>query len=138
MQIPFGSSAIESDDILLLAEYTTADGPAADDYFLVVITRDGEVHETSIGGPETNDLLLKFSGALRSEFRLNLYNRSDAASRVLYPPNVSERPLFRIQQVKINRSKIGRLLGMRRSIDLWEIDPAVHAEAQQWRKTDRT
>lgn len=132
MIIEFGKDRINLDDLLVVAEYTTSDGPACDDYFLVVLTRDGKRSEMPIGGPETEKIVSILSSALSQPINLRLYNRADYSSRVLYPPNVMDRPFFISKRIELKWGKLSKLLGAPDHIDEWIVDPEVQADAIKW------
>jgi hypothetical protein len=84
--VPVGS-------ISLIGEYTTPGGPFCPDYFFVFVAR--KPLTTYEAPMYANPAILRDLGAtLRSELLPGLNNRTDNASRVIWPPQLAEQPLL--------------------------------------------
>ena len=88
-----GSLTLPISDIALIGEATTQDGPFADDWFLVLVHRDGRWVELSLYD-EAKPLHQQLSAALGCPLSLGLANSSDFASRIIWPLALAERPVF--------------------------------------------
>src|SRR5882724_8377909 len=76
------------EDIILVAEYTSDEGPFTDDYYLVICTIEGEgaVFSTCTFYAVDRDLVLRsLSDRLGSQLELGLCGSTEWASRVLWP-----------------------------------------------------
>ena len=93
--LPIGS-------IVLIAEYTTNEGPYVDDYFLVFVTveQDKLYFSTctfySAGRAETLSIL---GGRLGSPIQLGLQGSTAWRSRVVWPPKMAETEYFTFTEV---------------------------------------
>jgi len=87
--------AFESDNLILLAEYTTDQGPAEDYFLLFVVAQEGK--RLGLQAPltaESYDTLLELSIQLNAKLRPTLMNSTDWNSRVLWPPLFKDAPYF--------------------------------------------
>ena len=80
--------------VTIVGEYTTPSGPFADDHFLVVVLRSGEIVEMTAGTEESVKAVAALERQTGAKVAFGLANRTDAASRVIYPPALAEKPLF--------------------------------------------
>lgn len=77
----------------VIGEYTTDGGPWVDDYFIVLVAADP--FETLVAPVEAEGALLAdMSEHLGVVLSHGLANRTDLASRVLWPPELRDRPVF--------------------------------------------
>lgn len=84
--------SIRTSDVVLVAEYTTDDGPAVDDYFLVFVTREGgELFYSSVTMSATgiNAALEELEQLLGGSLELKLFSCRRWASRVVWPPHLA-------------------------------------------------
>jgi hypothetical protein len=82
----------------VIGEYTTDGGPWFDDYFIVLVA--ANPFETLVAPVEAEGTLLAdLSDRLGVVVSHGLANRPDFASRVLWPPELRDRPLFDFHQV---------------------------------------
>ena len=84
--------SIRISDIVLVAEYTTDDGPAVDDYFLVFVTREyGELFYSSVtmSAKGINAALEALENQLGNSLELKLSSRRAWASRVVWPQHLA-------------------------------------------------
>lgn len=84
--------SIRTSEIVLVAEYTTDDGPAVDDYFLVFVTKEaGELFYSSVTMRATgiNPVLEELEKELGGSLELRLFSSRGRASRVVWPPHLA-------------------------------------------------
>jgi hypothetical protein len=94
--------SIAISDIVLIAEYTTDEGPRVDDYFLVFITREqGELYYSilTMYAAGINESLGKLEGTLGCSLELTLHSSTGLNSRVVWPPEVAGSAYFRYEEV---------------------------------------
>lgn len=83
--------SIRTSEIVLVAEYTTEDGPAVDDYFLVFVTRErGELFYSTVTMRATgiNPVLEELEKQLGGSLELKLFSSRRRSSRVIWPPHL--------------------------------------------------
>jgi hypothetical protein len=88
-----GSWQIPINEIRCIGEYTNSDGPFADDYFIVFLTKD----YTYTGSFYANDCLKVFKDLrliLQYELDLTLACSTNWASNILYPNELAGKPLY--------------------------------------------
>jgi len=81
-------------NLACLAEYTTANGPFVDDYFLVFSGKDGFHREASFYSTGRDEMLETLSESLGCALRLVLANSTAFRSRIIWPLNLEGYPLF--------------------------------------------
>jgi hypothetical protein len=82
-------------DVRLIGEYTTADGPFVDDYFLVFLTAEkGGWYEASLCATGMERFLTELGVALGAPTRLALCSSTAWRTRVVWPPTVEGEPLL--------------------------------------------
>lgn len=89
-------------DVVLIAEYTTDEGPQVDDYFLVFITREaGELYYSNVTMYATgiNESLTALEGILGCSLELALSSATGLRSRVVWPQEIAGSAYFRYEQV---------------------------------------
>jgi hypothetical protein len=95
-----GSFAISLDEVALIGEYTTDNGPFVDDWFIVFVRKDGnEWFEASMYAEGIAGFLEELSAALGVPLVVGLAASTDFNSRVIWPPAIAGRPLFDSSQV---------------------------------------
>lgn len=82
-------------EVRVIGEYTTPNGPYIDDYFFVFLSAD-YWYEASFYSEGGLELLPKLSGDLKEELTCGLQNSTNWKSRVIWPPDIKEEPLFDI------------------------------------------
>jgi hypothetical protein len=103
--------------IVLIAEYTTNEGPWCDDYFLVFWTWEDDRlfrSQVSFYANGRDEVIAALSRHLTSELKLDLIGSTDWKSRVIWPPQLADHPYFTFSEVlpKNWRERVrGRLLG---------------------------
>lgn len=80
--------------VAVVGEYTTADGPVLDDYFLIFITKTGARYVASFYADGRDSLLSQLGQTLDSELQCGLCNSTDLKSRVMWPAVIRDKPLF--------------------------------------------
>lgn len=94
----YGSWEIPVSDVTVIGEYTNEDGPFADDYFLVFVTRDDSGwFEGSFYGSGRDELVKELSVLLGSEISLELSHSTTFTSRILWPETMIGKALFDFQ-----------------------------------------
>jgi hypothetical protein len=92
-----GDWSIRISDIKLIGEYTTANGPYIDDYFLVFLTApEGGWYEASFyakGRDGALELLGKKLGAL---IEAALYSSTDYKTRIIWPPKLKGQEMMEV------------------------------------------
>ena len=82
--------------VAVIGEYTTANGPYIDDYFLVFVTTPEMHHFHGSFYAEGRDVLLaSLTKRLGTPVECGLCNSTELTSRCLWPPPLAGRPLFR-------------------------------------------
>jgi hypothetical protein len=84
---------IDPERIAVVGAYTTPNGPFDDDYFLVVVTFDGEAADVPMG-VATTETIPWLESTLGVSLEPALANRTDFASEVLFPKELKGEPLF--------------------------------------------
>ena len=94
--------SIRMNDIVLVAEYTTDDGPAVDDYFLVFVTREaGELFYSSVtmSAAGINAVIEALEKVLGGSMELKLSSSRRWASRVVWPPHLANVEYLEAEEV---------------------------------------
>ena len=96
----YGSFSIPLSDIAVIGEFTTANGPYVDDWFLAFVPHGGgNWFEASMYAEGREDLWEQLSLALDCSIRSSLYATTDLASRIIWPLALANRPLFTFSPV---------------------------------------
>jgi hypothetical protein len=122
--------SVEIKDIVLIAEYTTNEGPYVDDYYLVFVTiEDGKAYFAScsfyVDGRDEVFHSLKEQFGIASEF--GLLQSTEWASRVMWPVHLAGSDYFQFDEVKpvsllekLRKALIGPQLEYKLSISIRE------------------
>lgn len=83
-------------DIVLVGEYTTSDGPLADDYFLVFFTAQQSEgwHQASFYAEGRDEALATLAEIFGRPLQLGLCNSANFKSQIIWPHSVAEKVLF--------------------------------------------
>lgn len=100
---------LQLDEIVLVGEYTTSDGPAAIDYFLVFFTRDGSRHDASFYAEGRDAAIEMLSDYWQMPLELRLAASTSLASNIVWPPSHAGQDLFVFHQQPPTKF-FGRLL----------------------------
>jgi hypothetical protein len=101
-EVPDQSWSISIGDIVLIAEYTTDEGPQVDDYFLVFVTREqGELYYSNVTmyAAGINEALTELERVLGCSLELALQSSTELSSRVVWPQTLAGSAYFRYEQV---------------------------------------
>lgn len=84
--------SLRLDSVRVIGEYTTAEGPAAEDYFIVFVDDHGESHTAPIAAlePPVTEALRDYFGPLK----FGLHWSRQLRSRIMYPQEFSDRPVY--------------------------------------------
>lgn len=82
--------------VRIVGEFTNRSGPAADDYFLAVVTdaAEGWWWEASFYAEGRDDFLASLGEKLGRKLGWSLCNSTDFRSVVIWPPQLAGRPMF--------------------------------------------
>jgi protein-S-isoprenylcysteine O-methyltransferase Ste14 len=107
--------AVRLSEIVCLAEYTTAEGPWRDDYFLLFMTRANSYYLASFYSDGCGAILEQMGLRWGSKLQLKLVNKTEFASSVIWPPHFQTEEFFvEIGQLTVN-PRIAQLLSARNS-----------------------
>jgi hypothetical protein len=105
---PDGSWRLPVSDIAVVGEYTNANGPWIDDYYLVFVHRDRTCFEASFyaSGRDRalDDLGVALGGA---DLSPGLCNSAEWKTRVLWPSQLADSPLWVLKREALNRESGG-------------------------------
>ncbi len=112
-----GQWKLELSQLVVVGEYTTPEGPGADDRFLVLVEESGTCREVAFDLENLPTILAELSRYLSFKIEGRLANRTDFASVVLWPPQLAGTELFRFSTEAPHSllGKLGRLLGLDRT-----------------------
>ena len=96
----FGEWHLSLGDLKIVGEYTNQDGPYAEDHFLVLVDQNNKIFEVPISAEGLDDFLLSIHDKLDCRLDLKLNLHVDFASRVLFPVELNELPLFVLKEVR--------------------------------------
>jgi hypothetical protein len=104
------------DQIALIGEYTTPNGPAMDDHFLVLVDSSGRREELPVGTASLESVLKYLPERLNADLSTKLANQTNYASVILWPEELEGRGLFEFspRAAKTLWGKLGRILGLHR------------------------
>jgi hypothetical protein len=99
--------------ILLIAEYTTNEGPYVDDYFVEFWSlEDGALLKasTSFYAAGRDDAFASIAAKLKTDFTFGLTGSTEWASRVMWPLELAGHPYFEFRNIEPSnwREKISR------------------------------
>src|SRR5262249_42023069 len=107
---------------------TTESTSSGEDWLICLITdANGTWVEASLFSQGRNDALQWLSGALSTSLEVKLANAPPWRSRVMWPPEIKERPLFEFQVSALRRafSRGLRRLGFAAQAGVQTVHPAV-------------
>ena len=122
----------KNDPVTIVGEYTTPSGPYFDDHFLVIILRSGKMLEYPSQKSECAIPILENILGIKINFRLS--NRTDAASRVLFPIAFAEHPLF---DFKTEIKGFHNLLKIIRHLGATEISMQITKELEEYLREEK-
>jgi hypothetical protein len=96
---------IGRDDIVCVGEATTESPTSGEDWLICLVTdTHGTWVEASLYSQGRNDALQWLSNALSSSMEVKLAHAPPYRSRVMWPPEMKERPLFEYQVSPLRRA----------------------------------
>ena len=88
-------------EIAVIGEFTTPEGPWADDWFLALVKRNtGEWIKFPAYAAGVETLGNALSDHLGCRVKMGLANRTDFTSRIMWPPELVDQPLFTVSPVR--------------------------------------
>ena len=90
----YGRWELSLDDVALMGEYTTQDGPMLEDHFFVVVSKAGEEFEIPVTASGADEMLQAICRALDSETVPKLTLNTDFSSRIMAPRSLQDQPLY--------------------------------------------
>jgi hypothetical protein len=106
----YGNWELSLSDVIVIGEATNQNGPA-DDYFFCFASGPWMWHEASFYAQGRNEFLNALSRRLGVEMRLGLISSTDFASRVLWPPELAGKPMFKYVEVCATSRVSRRIFG---------------------------
>jgi hypothetical protein len=89
--------------IVLVAEYTTNEGPLADDYFLVFVAVDGDqlkLATASFYADGRDEIIGELARRWKTGIELTLFNSTKWASRVVWPAALAGKEYFEFREIE--------------------------------------
>jgi hypothetical protein len=96
----YGDWDVDLDDVRLIGEYTTQDGPFADDFFICFITGADHWYRASFYAEGEADCLRGVAERLGDKLTHTLYGSADFASNLMWPPVLAGEPMLEFTKVK--------------------------------------
>lgn len=93
----YGNWDLPLSDVRVIGECTNDNGPLLDDYFLCFATGPEMWREASFFVNGRDPFIAALSQRLASKIQLSLANSVDFASRVLWPSELVDKPMFQYQ-----------------------------------------
>jgi len=93
---------IPVESIVLMAEYTTNEGPLIDDYFVLFIALDGDklnIATASFYSDGRDGIVRTLARRWGNDIELSLFNSTEWKSRVVWPPALVGREYFEFKEV---------------------------------------
>jgi hypothetical protein len=90
----YGRWEVDLDDVVLLGEYTTQDGPMLEDHFFVVLSKRGEEFEIPVTASGADEMRQAICLALDFETMPKLTLNTDFSSRIMAPRSFLDQPLY--------------------------------------------
>ena len=81
--------------IAIIGEYTDASGPSLDDWFLVFVADSGERYTAPAYTAGLEGFLAQLERRFNAELRFGLCHSTELNSRIIWPPDICDEPLFR-------------------------------------------
>jgi len=90
----YGHFHLELDDLMVLGEYSTADGPWLEDLFLVFVCRDGNWWECPFGAMGVPGVLSQFEEVWHAHLTVTLGFSTQYKSRIMWPKELADNELY--------------------------------------------
>jgi hypothetical protein len=91
---------VDLNAVVLVGEFTTEDGPFADDHLLAIWLENGRVIELPVVTAGIAELLQRLNSLAGANVEIALAAQSSFASRVMHPPALAGRELFEFAAVR--------------------------------------
>jgi hypothetical protein len=88
---------IPVDDIKLIGEYTTGNGPMVDDWFIVFMTSPTDWKQISEYTPGMQEMLQALGQLLDAPVVCSLFNSTCWKTSIIWPPSVAEMEMWDVQ-----------------------------------------
>ena len=98
---------LHSSDLLVIGEFTTANGPFIDDWFLTLITKN-EWIEIPMYTDGMTKFLTDLGKILNADLNAQLANSADWKTRIMYPTELKEKELYVVED-EIPNSFLGKV-----------------------------
>ena len=116
------------EQLAIVAESTSAAGPGSDDHFLVLVFRDGGLNEVATSDPRAAELIRDIEKRFDVKVEFQLANKTDLSSRIVYPLQLRERPLWAIAKHQGGlKEMFKRIKSFGATSDVLELTPEVRA-----------
>ncbi len=97
----YGDWTVSVDNIAVIGEYTTSEGPWLPDYFWVVVQKQGTWHIASNGAKNLATVLGALKRRLGGDWKYGLCGSVDIASHIVWPTVLAGKPLFTFSTLPI-------------------------------------
>jgi len=125
-QDPKNKWSIKIDNLKFIGEYTTAEGPLADDYFFVFAEKVDEWWQAPSLAVDHGKFWIELGKKLNIEIAPELFGSTIWASRVIYPKNLEGQELYRIVKTEPKRKSLfQKLFGLEDSDERIELTENV-------------
>jgi hypothetical protein len=111
------------DDLRIIGEFTTPDGPLLDDYFICFVAVDGATLAAPIDADGCRETLAELGQRLGLALEPGLVNSTEYASRILWPAELRGEALFEFRPSAARGWLAGLILGNTQETRL---SPGVH------------
>ena len=88
---------IPVDDIKLIGEYTTGNGPLIDDWFIVFMTSSTDWKQISEYTPGMQEMLQELGELLDAEIVCSLFSSTSWKTSIIWPASVAEKEMWDVQ-----------------------------------------
>ena len=114
---------IDVKEIKAIGEFTTADGPYTDDWFLTFITKNKWI-EIPMYTDGMTDFLTDLGKIIGADLNVKLTNCADWKTRIMFPAELKEKELYGIENIepKTFWERIKRGIGMQENIRVFSSD----------------
>ena len=101
-------------ELKLIGEFTTANGPIDDDWYIVFMTSEKNWYQIPEYTPGMLELLQELSGVLREDVMCSLFGSTSWATRILWPKAVEGAEIWDIEPVPASTffQQVKRVFGM--------------------------
>ncbi|KKL24656.1 hypothetical protein LCGC14_2413130 [marine sediment metagenome] len=110
-------------DIKAIGEFTTADGPYEDDWFMTFITKTDWI-EIPMYTDGMTELLADLGNVLNSDLSAGLTNSAEWNTRIVYPTKFKESELYKIEFIEPHTfyEKFKKWIGMQDNVRVFSAE----------------